>query len=51
MVESDGHNEEPRKGKCRLCVVRHDGKELLLVDFAILVEVKLINHGLSRGDH
>jgi hypothetical protein len=29
------------------CIVRHNGKELLLVDLAILVEVKLINHSLS----
>ena len=31
----------------RLCVVRHNGKKLLFVDLAILVEVKLIYHRLS----
>jgi len=30
----------------RLCVVRHDGKELLLVDLAVLVEVKFVYHCL-----
>jgi hypothetical protein len=31
----------------RLCVVRHDGEKLLLVDLAILVKVKLVYHRLS----
>ena len=29
-----------------LCIVGHDGKELLLVNFAVLVEVKLVDHRL-----
>ena len=30
-----------------LCVVGHDGKELLLVYLAILIQIKLVYHGLA----
>lgn len=36
----------------RLRVVCHDGEEFLFVDFTILVEIKLVYHGLARrGGH
>jgi hypothetical protein len=30
-----------------LCVIRHDGEKLLLVDFPVLIQVKLLDHRLS----
>lgn len=32
-----------------LSIVRHDSKEFLLIDFSVLVEVKFINHSLSKS--
>ncbi len=32
----------------RLRIVCHDGEEFLLIDFTILVEIKLVYHGLAR---
>lgn len=29
------------------CIICHNGKELLLVNLSILVEIKFINHGLA----
>ena len=33
----------------RSCLVCHDGKELLLVDFTVSIEVELVDHRLSEG--
>lgn len=38
-----------REDKTVSCIVSHDSNELLLIDFAILVEVKFVNHSLSEG--
>jgi hypothetical protein len=31
------------------CIISHNGKELLLVDLAVLVKVEFIDHGLTKG--
>ena len=33
---------------CSSCVIGHNGEKLLFVNFAILVEVELVDHGLPR---
>ena len=46
-----GRREERKERLEKLCVIRHDGEKLLLVDLAILVKVKLVYHRLSEGHH
>lgn len=36
--------------KNRLCIVHHNCKKLLLIDFAVLIKVELVNHGFSVLD-
>jgi hypothetical protein len=40
---------ESRGERKQLCIVRHDSKKLLLIDLAVLIEVKLVYHRLSDG--
>jgi hypothetical protein len=54
-IETDGrtkrYNEQSKKEKIKnksrpLCVVRHNGKKLLFVNLAILIEIELVYHCL-----
>ena len=38
---------ESRGERKQLCIVRHDSKKFLLIDLAVLVQVKLVYHRLS----
>lgn len=48
IMESEGHVREIAEMGCSRasCVVCHYGKEFLLVDFPILVQIEFIYHGL-----
>lgn len=48
IARADTEDLRRKQAGTRLCIIRHDCKELLFVDFPVLVKVKFVDHGFTE---